>query len=143
MSWSRRSHKLHQLGHYRVVSRELSLDRAGGSRFMGGMTARRFNASWPLAELVLTDDVIHVQVRSVLLRRLFARVWRTSLVIPIGQLQRATLVRSPIQGPGSFGLRFDSTAGEWVVFWAVRRTIDELVGVLRDRGVSIVSHSRG
>jgi hypothetical protein len=141
-SLSARINQSRQLRHYLLVSRELGPDRAGATRFVGGMTTRRFNASWPLAELLMTDDVIHVRVRSFVLRRFFARLWRTSLVIPLAEVQRASLVRSPIPGPGGFGLRFDSRTGDWVVFWGRRLTIEELLAACRACGVRIESGAR-
>lgn len=122
------------------MSGQSRLGLTGAGRFVGGMRTRFFNASWPLAQLVVTDGAVTVELRSRLLRRLFAR---TSRVIPFGELPIASRVRSPIPGPGGFGLSLESTAGAWVVFYAPRRTIDELVAVLQGRGVSIASNPQG
>jgi hypothetical protein len=104
------------------------------------MRAPCFNASWPLAELLLTDGALTVRGRPAVLRKVFGGFrGRSTVSIPWTELQTVDSFRSPIPVPGRFGLSFEGASGSWVMFFSLQNTRDALISALRHRGVSVTA----
>ena len=72
-------------------------------RFIGGMRYRNLNASWPLAELQITNGTVRVQLRTQAIRRLLGR-WLPSVEIELDGA-RADPIRGFLPGNINRGVR--------------------------------------
>jgi hypothetical protein len=104
-------------------------------RFIGGMRYRNFNASWPLAELQITEGTVRVQLRAQAMRRLLGR-WLPSVEIELDGT-RAEPIRGFLPGSINRGVRFVSAAndGTELIFWCSQQAA--LLDSLRERGAQI------
>jgi hypothetical protein len=95
-------------------------------RFIGGMgTPSGWNASWPLAEVALSDGQGRLRLRVPLLRFLL-RPW-----LPDFEFDAATVEATPHRGVYSSGVRFARPDGRSVVFWTF--SPDEVLAAVADQ----------
>ena len=86
------------------------------------------NASWPLAELTLSEGRGRLRLRVPLLRSLFGR-WLADF-----EFDTATVAASNYRGAFSTGVRFARPDGESVIFWTF--SPDDVLDAVEDQRTS-------
>lgn len=98
-------------------------------RFVGGMRWGGFNASWPLAELLVTEEGVRVQLRPRCLRRLLAPLV-PSAWMPWDAIAGVERVSGALMH--SKGIRFIRSGEEQrrLVFWCTRTRQEQIMNAL-------------
>lgn len=106
-------------------------------RFIGGVRYETFNATWPFAELLITNGTARVQLRLRAMRRLCDR-WLPSIEIELSGA-RVDPIRGFLPGRNNRGVRLISSADDEteVIFWCSQHDMDMLLDRLIERGAQI------